>query len=118
MIGSGMASSLPKIVDHQLTSSVPKVSDQLLEQAKSLNIRSGTESRQVFETFNAVQKTLDEEYTHQETLDQMKASGTMRQNALRGFVSSLNDPYTVYLEKVDSDAFSEDLKGTTDFEGI
>ncbi len=42
----------------------------------------------------------------------------MREEALKGFVDAIWDPYTVYLTKQENSNFHEELKGSQDFEWI
>jgi C-terminal processing protease CtpA/Prc len=42
----------------------------------------------------------------------------MIENALKGFVEALEDPYTSYMDKQESSGLNEELKGEQDFEGI
>ncbi len=84
------------------------------------NIRNGIGSlsssggMQGGEKYNAVFELLKNQYYHKEDLDQVK----MQENALKGFVDALWDPYTVYLTPQENTQFDEDMQGSKNFEGI
>jgi len=42
----------------------------------------------------------------------------MLDNALKAYVDAIEDPYTIYMDNQQNSGFNEELKGTSDFEGI
>lgn len=65
-----------------------------------------------FSLFWDVWRTLSENYVDQEKINEKK----MFYGAIRGMVSAIGDPYTVFMNPKNAKEFSDDLKGT--FEGI
>jgi len=67
-----------------------------------------------FNKFSEIKKILDTQY-----IDPSYISGTiMWENALQAFVSSLWDPFTVYLTSIDNKSLHEELKWSSDFQWI
>lgn len=64
--------------------------------------------------FDTVYALLQKEFYYTGSLN----SGLMIENALKGFVEALEDPYTSYMDKQESSGLNEELKGEQDFEGI
>lgn len=73
-----------------------------------------SQSNNQIETFWEIYELIDEQYFWSGWVD----SWAMRDNAYKWFVDWLNDPYTVYMDKVQSSWFKEELKWQTDFEWI
>lgn len=67
-----------------------------------------------YSRFEEVYTVLRNEYVDTAKLD----SGAMRESAVKAFVDSIDDPYTVYMDNEQNSGFNETLKGETDFEGI
>ncbi len=45
-------------------------------------------------------------------------TGEMLNSALKAYVDAIDDPYTIYMDSVQNSWFQEELKGSSDFEGI
>jgi len=69
---------------------------------------------ELFDKYEEIFTLLDEEYITDEDIDFSK----MQDNALKGFVEALGDPYTSYLDVQQNTAFDEAIQGTQNFEGI
>lgn len=65
-----------------------------------------------FSLFWEAWKTIEEKFVNPEELDVQK----MIYGAISGMVQSMEDPYTIFLNPLDSKRFIEDVKGT--FEGV
>ena len=67
-----------------------------------------------FNKFSEIKKILDTQY-----IDPSYISGSkMWEDALQAFVSSLWDPFTVYLTSIDNKSLHEELKWSSDFQWI
>lgn len=64
--------------------------------------------------FEEVLDVLEESYYEQDKLN----TGTMLENAIKAYVDSINDPYTVYLDNEANAWLQEELKGEGELEGI
>jgi carboxyl-terminal processing protease len=42
----------------------------------------------------------------------------MLSNALKAYVDAIDDPYTIYMDSEQNSGFQEEIKGSSDFEGI
>ncbi|HBB03852.1 TPA: hypothetical protein DCZ39_03050 [Patescibacteria group bacterium] len=42
----------------------------------------------------------------------------MLSSALKAYVNAIDDPYTIYMDTEQNSGFQEELKGSSDFEGI
>ena len=42
----------------------------------------------------------------------------MLSNALKAYVDAIDDPYTIYMDSEQNSGFLEEIKGSSDFEGI
>lgn len=67
-----------------------------------------------YERFDAVYGILQSAYYDIEKLN----TGKMLNNALKAYVDAIDDPYTIYMDSEQNSGFQEELKGTSDFEGI
>ncbi|MEI7918676.1 MAG: hypothetical protein WCH65_00205 [bacterium] len=45
-------------------------------------------------------------------------TGKMLNSALKAYIDALDDPYTIYMDSDQNSGFQQELKGTSDFEGI
>ena len=67
-----------------------------------------------YERFDAVYGILQSAYYDIEKLN----TGKMLNNALKAYVDAIDDPYTIYMDSEQNSGFQEELKWTSDFEGI
>jgi len=64
--------------------------------------------------FDTILTILKTDYYDKEKIQ----TGKMEQNALKGYVDALDDPYTTYMDPEINSWFQEEIKGETDFEWI
>jgi hypothetical protein len=64
------------------------------------------EDGKIYGRFDEVYDVLSTEYADQAKLD----SGAMRESAVKAFVDSIDDPYTVYMDSSQNSGFNEALK--------
>jgi len=67
-----------------------------------------------YERFDAIYTVLQNSYYDIGKLN----TGKMLDNALKAYVDAIEDPYTIYMDNQQNSGFNEELKGTSDFEGI
>ncbi len=67
-----------------------------------------------YQRLDAIYSVLQSAYYDQSKLQ----SGLMIEDAVKGFVDGIDDPYTVYMDSTENSWFNEEIKGQTDFEGI
>lgn len=67
-----------------------------------------------YERFDAVYGILQSSYYDIEKLN----TGKMLNSALKAYVDAIDDPYTIYMDSEQNSGFQEELKWTSDFEGI
>lgn len=67
-----------------------------------------------YERFDTVYGVLQSSYYDLEKLN----TGKMLDNALKAYVDAIDDPYTIYMDSQQNSGFQEELKGSSDFEGI
>ena len=67
-----------------------------------------------YERFDTVYGVLQSSYYNVEKLN----TGKMLSNALKAYVDAIDDPYTIYMDSETNSGFQEELKGSSDFEGI
>jgi len=67
-----------------------------------------------YERFDAIYNVLQSSYYDIDKLN----TGKMLNNALKAYVDAIDDPYTVYMDSEQNSGFQEELKGSSDFEGI
>ncbi|MFA6255769.1 MAG: S41 family peptidase [Candidatus Absconditabacterales bacterium] len=77
--------------------------------AKDLGLEGKT-----YERFDTVNSILQSSYYNIEKLN----TGKMLSNALKAYVDAIDDPYTIYMDSQQNSGFQEELKGSSDFEGI
>ncbi len=87
----------------------------LNESANENNTASMFEEYQdIFQKFHSLYELLSVAYYDQTRLDPF----AMLENALKGFVNALDDPYTVYLTTEENKIFDEGMQWSQNFEGI
>lgn len=69
---------------------------------------------QLYAKFDTVFGLLSKYYYDKQHIDQKK----MLENALKGYVDALGDPFTTYLTTDESKMFNEEMQGSQEFEGI
>lgn len=67
-----------------------------------------------YERFDTVYNILQSSYYDVDKLH----TGEMLNNAIKAYVDAINDPYTIYMDSEQNSWFQEEIKGTSDFEGI
>ncbi|MCX6824101.1 MAG: S41 family peptidase [candidate division SR1 bacterium] len=67
-----------------------------------------------YERFDTVYNLLQSSYYNVDKLN----TGKMLSNALKAYVDAIGDPYTIYMDNATNSGFQEELKGSSDFEGI
>lgn len=67
-----------------------------------------------YERFDQVYTILQDAYYDTEKLN----TGKMLSNALKAYVDAIEDPYTIYMDSQENSGFQEELKWSSDFEGI
>lgn len=67
-----------------------------------------------YERFDTIYTILQSSYYDAEKIN----TGTMINNALKAYVDALDDPYTIYMDTEQNSGFQEELKWSSDFEGI
>lgn len=76
------------------------------------NLEEGKPQGADFSLFWEAWRTLQDKYVHSDKLDY----GRMTEGAIRGMVESLEDPYTVFMDREQTKQFSDDISGY--FEGV
>ncbi len=67
-----------------------------------------------YERFDTVYSVLESSYYNIDKLNTWK----MLSSALKAYVNAIDDPYTIYMDSEQNSWFQEELKGSSDFEGI
>lgn len=67
-----------------------------------------------YERFDTVYSVLQNAYYNTDKLN----TGKMLSNALKAYVDAIDDPYTIYMDSEQNSGFLEEIKGSSDFEGI
>jgi len=67
-----------------------------------------------YERFDAVYDILQRSYYNVDKIN----TGKMLNNALKAYIDAIDDPYTIYMDSEQNSGFQEELKGSSDFEGI
>ncbi len=67
-----------------------------------------------YERFDTVYSILQSAYYNTDKLN----TGKMLDNALKAYVDAIDDPYTFYMDSNQNSWFQEELKGSSEFEGI
>lgn len=67
-----------------------------------------------YERFDTVYSILQSAYYNTDKLN----TGKMLDNALKAYVDAIDDPYTFYMDSNQNSGFQEELKGSSEFEGI
>ncbi len=67
-----------------------------------------------YERFDTVYNVLLNSYYNTDKLN----TGKMLSNALKAYVDAIDDPYTIYMDSEQNSGFLEEIKGSSDFEGI
>ena len=67
-----------------------------------------------YERFDTVYSVLQSSYYNVDRLN----TGKMLSSALKAYVDAIDDPYTIYMDTETNSGFQEELKGSSDFEGI
>ncbi len=67
-----------------------------------------------YERFDAIYSILQNAYYDTERLNTWK----MLTNAVKAYVDAIDDPYTIYMDSDQNSGFQEELKWSSDFEGI
>ena len=68
----------------------------------------------MLEKYRIVSDILDKEYFDIEHVDRKK----MYENAVKGYVDAIGDPYTIYLTSEENQVFEEEMQGGQHFAGI
>lgn len=77
-------------------------------------VESGAVAVSQFQKYNQIYDILQQSYYDAEHMD----IEAMQENALKGFVDGLEDPYSVYLTPEENQIFDESMQGSQNFEGI
>lgn len=67
-----------------------------------------------YERFDTVHSILQSSYYDVDKLN----TGKMLNSAIKAYVDAIEDPYTVYMDSEQNSGFQEELKGSSEFEGI
>lgn len=67
-----------------------------------------------YERFDTIYSVLQNSYYNVDKLN----TGKMLNNALKAYVDAIDDPYTIYMDSEQNSGFLEEIKGSSDFEGI
>ncbi len=67
-----------------------------------------------YERFDTIYGVLQNAYYNTDKLN----TGKMLSNALKAYVDAIDDPYTIYMDSEQNSGFQEEIKGSSDFEGI
>lgn len=67
-----------------------------------------------YERFDTVYTILESAYYNVDKINTWK----MLSSALKAYVNAIDDPYTIYMDTEQNSGFQEELKGSSDFEGI
>ena len=67
-----------------------------------------------YERFDAIYTVLQNSYYDVDKLN----TGKMLSSALKAYVDAIDDPYTIYMDSEQNSGFQEELKGSSDLEGI
>lgn len=67
-----------------------------------------------YERFDSIYNVLQNSYYNIDKLN----TGKMLDNALKAYVDAIDDPYTIYMDSEQNSGFQEELKWSSDFEGI
>ena len=67
-----------------------------------------------YERFDEIDTILQSAYYDVEKIN----TGKMLSNALKAYVDAIEDPYTIYMDSEQNSGFQEELKWSSDFEGI
>lgn len=67
-----------------------------------------------YERFDMVYDILQNSYYNTDKLN----TGKMLSNAIKAYVDAIDDPYTIYMDSEQNSGFQEELKWSSDFEGI
>ncbi|USN54360.1 MAG: hypothetical protein H6765_07470 [Candidatus Peribacteria bacterium] len=62
--------------------------------------------------FAVIYELLQQQYVHNEDLDLER----MKENAVKGFVDAIGDPYTSYMTVDENKVFDEEMHGSVEFE--
>lgn len=71
-------------------------------------------SNKNYQRFDTIYSILQSSYYDTEKIN----TGTMINNALKAYVDAIDDPYTIYMDTEQNSGFQEELKWSSDFEGI
>ncbi len=67
-----------------------------------------------YERFDTIYTILQSSYDDVDKLN----TGKMLNSAIKAYVDAIEDPYTVYMDNEENSGFQEELKGSSEFEGI
>ncbi|MFA7298369.1 MAG: S41 family peptidase [Candidatus Absconditabacterales bacterium] len=67
-----------------------------------------------YERFDTINNVLQSSYYNIDKLN----TGKMLSSALKAYVDAIDDPYTIYMDSETNSGFQEELKGSSDLEGI
>lgn len=67
-----------------------------------------------YERFDAIYSILQNAYYNVDKLN----TGKMLNSSLKAYVDAIDDPYTIYMDNEQNSGFQEELKWSSDFEGI
>ena len=67
-----------------------------------------------YERFDTIYTVLQNSYYDVDKLN----TGKMLSSALKAYVDAIDDPYTIYMDSEQNSGFQEELKGSSDLEGI
>lgn len=105
---------LQKVYDINTNNLINQKLAELRNSIKDLNTNSNNNYQDKFNKFWEIKKILDTQYYSPDMISGSK----MWENALQAFVSSLWDPFTVYLTSIDNKSLHDELKWSSDFQGI
>ena len=78
----------------------------MISQGDAIQAQEYTELKDFYRKFNQIKSVIQEDYLTEPELD------TLLEGALKGMVSSLDDPYTYYLTPEEYEEFLVDVEGT------
>ena len=67
-----------------------------------------------YERFDTINSILQSEYYDISKIN----TGKMLSSAIKAYVDAIDDPYTIYMDSDQNSGFQEELKGSSEFEGI
>jgi len=95
------------------TMEVPLV-DEVQKLKTSVNEYMSGANVGTFGKFGELSQVLDEQFYYTGSIDLPK----MNDNAFKGYIDALGDPFTTYFTSGENKSFNEEMEGAKNFEGI